>query len=155
MITGLWLAALWRIPSLPGPWGVPDGLLIAVLAWALRPRRSRSGVTPLWVGATLGLLKDLASGGPFGLWTAIFAVTAWVAHRASRLIEQDHPVTQGAWVAVFAAGATLAYAAFLALQGNGGVAGAVLWYFLLPSALATAVVSLGLFPILRRLLVPS
>ncbi len=66
-IAGLWIAALWRIPALPGPWGVPDGLLIAVLAWALLPRPSRSGAAPLWVGAVLGVLKDLASGGPFGI----------------------------------------------------------------------------------------
>lgn len=155
MIAGLWFAALWRVPSLPGPWGVPDGLLIAVLAWALLPRRARSGSAPLWVGAALGMLKDFASGGPFGLWTAIFAITAWVAREASRSIEQDHPLTQGAWVAVFAAGTTLLYAAFLALRGDGGVAGALLWYFLIPSSLATAVVSLGLFPILRHLLAPA
>lgn len=146
----LWGAALWRFPPLPGPWGVPDGLLIALLAWAFAHREPVPPTTALRMGGLLGILKDLAGGGPFGAWGAILAGTAWLATRGARTIARDHPWAQLLWVTAFALGTELAYAALLGVAGSPRAAGALLGYFLIPSALATALVSLGLFPLLKR-----
>jgi len=151
-ISALWLAALWRIPTLPGPWGVPDGLLLALLAWAFAWRTSVSWTVPMGTGALMGGLKDLASGGPGGSWLLIFAGTAWVATRSARLIVRDHPLAQVVWITVFAMGTILAHAMLLVLRGERMMAGPLVGYFLIPSALATALTSLLLFPLLRRIL---
>ena len=149
----LWWAALWRWPSLPGPFGVPDGLLVALLAWVLaRPERATSGNAPFWMGAVLGALKDVASSGPVGGWTAIFAATAWVAARSQHLIARDHPVAQLGWVTLFALGTVLAYSALAGVRGEGTLALHLATTFSIPSALTTALSSLGLFPLIRRIL---
>lgn len=149
----LWWSALWRRPALPGPWGVPDGLLLALLAWVLSRRGTVTTSAALWVGAGFGALKDAAGSGPFGGWVVIFAVTAWLAARADRTIARDHPVPQFLWVTLCAMGTVAAYAALMAVRGEAGLAWALAGYFLIPSAVLTALAGLVLFPLCQRLLV--
>ena len=150
----LWIAALWRLPALPDPWR-PDGLLLALLGWAFAQRSLPSWTTAVGRGAVLGGLKDLASSGPFGSWMVIFAGTAWLAARGTRTIARDDPVTQVMWVALFAAGTIAAQALWLSVRGEGAIALALLGLFGLPSAAATGVASLLLFPMLRRVVADS
>lgn len=144
--------AWWRVPALPGPWGVPDGLLVVLLAWILTRRMAISAPAVLGTGAGLGALKDLAGSGPFGAWLAIFAVTAWLAARADRAIARDHPLAQGVWLAMCAFGTTVAYAGLLGCRGEGQMALALVVYFGIPSAVATALGGVLAWPSLRWVL---
>ena len=149
MLGLFWWAALWRIPALPGPWGTPDLLLLGVLAWGLIPHPAASLWVTFGVGAGVGFLKDLASGGPLGAWTAIFAVTAWLVTRSARTMASDHPLTRGLWLFLFAMGTIAGYALLLGFRGAWAMAGGLLGYFLVPSALATALAGLVIVPWLQ------
>ena len=54
--------------------GRPDLVLLLVITWAII-RGANEGV--LW-GFTAGIFCDLLSGGPFGLWTAVLTVVAFI-----------------------------------------------------------------------------
>ena len=59
----------------------------------------------LWLqGIGVGLLRDLSSGGVFGLWACTFAWVGWAMNAVQRLVEWDDPLI----VAVLAGGLTLA-----------------------------------------------
>ena len=142
-VLAAWLAALWRCPA--------DLLLLLLLAWAFAHRAPPAPLGPLWVGACLGGMKDLASSGPMGIWLVVFAATAWMATRIAGIIARDHPVPQLLWVGLFAAGTTVAYALLLGARGAWPMAGPLVVYWAVPSAVVTALASLALFPLLRRL----
>lgn len=146
----LWVAALWRIPPLPPPWGPPDGLLVAMLAWTLTRRPEPSWQRATAVGALIGALKDAATGGPFGLWTMVFAATSWLATRNAHMIARDEPVVQFLWITAFAMGTILAYALVMGLRGEGPLAFGIIASFLIPSSLVTGAAGLILFPLLSR-----
>lgn len=128
---------------------MPDVLLLALLAWAFAQKATPSWPKTIRVGAILGVLKDLATGGPFGAWTTVFAGTAWLATRGARTIARDHPVAQLWWVTVSAAATVLGYAVLLGLRGDGALVFSVMMACLLPSALLTGAASLILFPALK------
>ena len=152
MLVGVvWVAALWRVPALPGPWGAPDGLLLMLLAWAFAPRAPRPSWGPFGLGACVGTLKDVASSGPMGSWLLVFAVTAWLATRIAGIIARDHPFSQLLWVGLFASSTLVVYAALVGLRGEWSLAGSLLVYFWMPSTVTTALASLAVFPLLRRL----
>ena len=146
----MWVAALWRLSPLPEPW-MPDALLLALVGWVLAQRALPSWFSSVGRGAVLGGLKDLAGSGPFGGWLVVFAATAWLTSQGARTIARDVPITQVLWVALFTAGATIAYAGWLAVCGQGAMALPLVWVFGLPSALATGAASLVLFPLVRRI----
>lgn len=146
----LWVAALWRVPHvLGGPW-MPDGLLLALLAWAFAQKAQPSAMSALGRGAAVGGLKDLISSGPFGGWLVVYAVTAWLATRAARTIARDDAWSQVLWVAVFSLGTIVAQAIWLSAHGDGVTGGAVFRSFWFASPVATGLASLALFPLIKR-----
>ena len=144
----MWLAAWWRVPAPFPAWGAPDLLLLVLLAWVFAQKAAPAWPKIVRIGAGLGVLKDLATGGPFGAWTAVFVGTAWLATQGARTIARDHPVAQLWWVAVYAAIATLGYAVLLGVRGEGSLALQVVAAYLVPSAVLTGAASLILFPAL-------
>lgn len=76
---------------------VVDPLLLLLIALSTGVRSFRA----LWLlGLGLGLLKDLYTGTPFGVWACTFTAAAWMIGATRRMIEWGDPAVVGVWAAV-------------------------------------------------------
>ncbi|MBI4314149.1 MAG: rod shape-determining protein MreD [Candidatus Omnitrophica bacterium] len=146
------LATLWRFPEFPGPFGIPDGFLLVLLAWAFSQNRPLPASQPLGFGASLGLLKDLTGTGLFGGWMVALAFVTWLALQGTRTLECDHPLAQLLWVTLFAMAATGIQMLLLGMSDGRLAWGALFGYHWIPSSLLTGLFSLAAFPLIKSVL---
>ena len=129
-----------------------DPLLVTLFFVGLKAPSVRS----LWAwGLALGLLRDAASGGLFGTWACIFALTGWILSRARRAMEVDDPITVFLCVGLGTLAAHLLELALIALADPSAGWGQVPWgFFPLVGATHGGLAWWG-FPRVERLLRPS
>ncbi len=71
-----------------------DPLLLLLIFLGLTASSTRF----LWaVGIGWGAMRDLASGGPFGLYLCTFALVGWIVGGIRHWMELEDPLIQGVW----------------------------------------------------------
>lgn len=115
----------------------PEALLALACFAALFAKEPRQGLLACWL---IGLMKDIASAGPFGLHALLFVGAGWVVLQVRQVLFPESPLTQLAVAFIAACWVNAAAAAVVALSVGGLPLGLVLAKILL-SALLTAVLT--------------
>jgi rod shape-determining protein MreD len=115
----------------------PEALLALACFAALFAKEPRQGLLACWI---IGLMKDVASAGPFGLHALLFVGAGWVVLQVRQVLFPESPLTQLA-VAFVAACWVNAAAAVVVLASAGGIPFGVVLLKTLVSAALTAVLT--------------
>lgn len=159
--------ALFRLSGLVAAVVVADLVITSIgpaLRWFLDPLLlilffiglKAPSVRSLWaLGLALGLIRDAASGGLFGTWACVFALTGWILARARRAMEVDDPITVALCVGLGALAAQLLQLALITLADPSAGWGQVPWGFFPLAAVAHGGLAWWAFQRVERLLRPS
>lgn len=115
----------------------PEALLALACFAALFAKEPRQGLLSCWL---IGLMKDVASAGPFGLHALLFVAAGWVVLQVRQVLFPESPLTQLAVAFIAACWVNAAAAAVVAISVGGIPLGVVLLKTFI-SALLTAVVT--------------
>jgi rod shape-determining protein MreD len=124
----------------------PEVLLALACFAALFAKEPRQGLLACWI---IGLMKDVASSGPFGLHALLFVGAGWVVLQVRQILFPESPLTQLAVAFIAACWVNAAAAAVVALS-TGGIPPAIVLARTLLSALLTAVVTPFLLVVLMN-----
>ncbi len=107
----------------------------------------------LWVyGLGLGILKDLTTGGLFGLSACTFGFIGWVCGTFRHLVEREDPLLAGIWAGLLSGAARLIFG-FLTVLADSQVGWNRWFWAVLPlSMAANGGFAFLLYPYLERLL---
>ncbi len=98
LFLGFWILDLLLLSLVPSFRLVFDPLLLLLIFQGFRLPSLRF----LWLqGLGLGLLKDLTSGGLFGVWGCTFALVGWILASTRRLVEWEDPVVAAVFTGLF------------------------------------------------------
>lgn len=146
-----WLLLVWGVDFFllslfPSFKAVVDLLLLSLVFLGFRLSSSRF----LWgVGGGLGLLKDLASGGPVGVWSCTFALIGWLLGVSRHLLEREDPMVVGVWAGVLAGLSGFLYECLL-ISVDPAASWSGWWRFLPAAMLVQGAVAALSFPWLQR-----
>lgn len=147
ILAGVALAfELAAFDALPFRGARAEALLVLACFAALFARDSRQGLLASWI---VGLVKDLATAAPFGLYALLFLGAGWGVLQIRQILFREHALTQLAVAFVAACGVNAAAGLFVAAT-TGGIPAGVLVGKTLASALLTAVLAPGLLLLLAR-----
>lgn len=117
--------------------GRAEALLALACFAALFARDSRQGLAASWV---VGLIKDVGSTGPLGLYAFLFLGAGWVILQVRQILYREHALTQLAVAFVAACWVNVAAALVVSLT-SGGIPFCVILGKTLLSAMLTALLT--------------
>ncbi len=149
LIAFLWIVEFLFLPIIPLAKILVDPLFIFLVFRGLQASSGRF----LWVeGVSLGLLKDLATGGLFGGFACSFGFIGWLLGQSQHFVEKEDPLIQAVWAGFLTAFQWVVYA-FLVVLSEKTVGWGWGWWFFLPlAAVANCGFAFWVFPPFRRFL---
>jgi len=148
-VIALWGMELFLLPTVPLLSMSLDLLFLLLVFLGFRLPSARF----LWLhGICLGLLKDLSTGGPFGVFALSFAWIGWMLGAGRHLVEREDPLLQGIWAGMLTLIHGLVYGLLAALADPAIGWNRWLW-LILPAQVACSVgLAMWGFPRLQRVM---
>ena len=149
LFVGCWALDLLLLSLAPSLRLVFDPLLLLLIFQGFR----LSSLRFLWLqGLGLGLLKDLGSGGVFGVWGCAFALVGWVIASTRGLMEWEDPVVVAVFAGLFTLLGGVIHAVILMVADPMLAWSNTPWISLLGGVVLQGAAALWVFPRLHRFL---